>query len=562
MRSLARTASAPGNVGPAEHPTTRYARAVQSGDVAAGPLVQAACRRHLADLERSDLRFDPAAADRALTFFRFLRHSKGEWAGSTVLLQPWQEFIVGSLFGWRRPDRMRRFRRAYIEVSRKNGKTLLLAGVGLYLAFFDGEPGAEVYAAATKRDQAKICWTDASRMVAASSDLQRRITRLVSNLHSPASSSKFEPLGADADSMDGLNIHGAIVDELHAHKSRAIVDVLETATGARRQPLVAYITTAGYDRNSVCWEYHVHAAAVAEGMVQDDETFSYVACLGPGDSWTDERVWIKANPNLGISVKLEDLRAKCQRAQELPGQQNAFRRLHCNEWTEQSDRWLDLSVWDRGAQAVAVGTGQECFAGLDLASTTDVTALALLFPAADGSYDLQVRYWVPEEGIRARSERDRVPYDVWERAGILTSTPGNVTDYERVRRDIHELAERYRIREIAYDRWNASQLVTQLQGDGLNMIPFGQGFASMASPTRELEKLVLSGKLRHGGDPVLRWMAGNVSVEQDAAGNLKPSKAKSTGRIDGIVAAIMALGRAVACGPNESVYERRGLLVL
>lgn len=533
---------------------TAYAEAVVSGEIVAGRLVRLACERHLKDLEiggERGLWFDADEAEHVIEFFaKVLKHSKGEWAGQPFILEPWEAFIIGCIFGWKRDDGTRRFRTAYVSVARKNGKSTLTAGIGLYMAFFDEEQGAEVYCAAMKRDQAKIVWSEASRMVKRTPALKQRITSFVGNLHVEAKAQKFEPLGADADNMDGLNVHCAIIDELHAHKTRNVLDVLTTATGARRQPLVFIITTAGFDRNSVCWEQHDYSVKVLEDILPDDSFFAYVAGIDEDDDWKDEAVWPKANPNLNVSVKAEDLRIKAQRASEVPGQQNAFRRLHLNEWTEQADRWLDMAVWDENGQPFDPLSleGQECFAGLDLSSTADVTAFELWFP---GEQKALHYFWVPEEGIRQRAERDRVPYDVWERDGYIEATEGNVVDYDVIRVRINEIGEVYNIRELAIDRWNSTQLQTQLDGDGFTVIPFGQGFASMSAPTKEMERLILERKLNHGNDPVLRWMASNVAVVQDAAGNLKIDKAKSTERVDGMVALAMALGRAMVHGGDE-----------
>ncbi len=546
---------------------TEYAEQVLSGRVAACRWVRLACERHLRDLEMGrgrGLWFDEEEAERVFRFFALLPHVKGEWArdGSTIRLEPWQRFILGSIFGWKREDGLRRFRTAYIEVPRKNAKSTLAAGVGLWLAFFDGEPGAEVYAAATKRDQAKIVWGDARQMVLKTPGLRARIRAFVSNLHSAQTASKFEPLGADADSLDGLNIHGAIVDELHAHRTRALWDVLVTATGARRQALIFAITTAGWDRTSICWEQHDYVSKVLEGIVPDDTVFGYIATIDEGDDWTDPAAWAKANPNLGISVKMDDLERQCAQARHMPAAQNAFKRLRLNVWTEASERWIDTTVWDQGAVSVRVAEGASCYAGLDLSSTTDLSAFVLLFgPDAEGTYDVLPYFWMPGENIRQRVERDCVPYDLWVRQGYIEATPGNVIDYDVIRARINDLGRCYRIREIAVDRWNATQITMQLQGDGFEMVPMGQGFASMSAPSKEFERLVLEGKIRHGGHPVLRWMVSNVSVVQDAAGNIKPAKDKSTGRIDGVVALIMALDRAVR-NQGGSVYNERGLIVL
>lgn len=550
---------------PSKCSVTGYAEDVIAGRVVAGRLVRLACERHLRDLETGKergLHFDAEQAERVISFFALLKHSKGEWAGHQFILEPWEAFIVGCLFGWKRTDGTRRFRSAEIELARKNGKSTLAAGIGLYMAFFDDEPGAEVYAAATKREQARIVWSEASRMVKATPAIKRRITSFVGNLHIESTAQKFQPLGADADNMDGLNIHCAIIDELHAHKTRHMLDVLTTATGARRQPLIFVITTAGFDRNSVCWEQHDYSIKVLEGTLPDDTFFAYIAGIDEGDDWKDESVWIKANPNLGISVKIEDLRTKCQRAQEIPGQQNAFRRLHLNEWTQQSERWLDMMVWDENGEPFDPSDleGRECYAGLDLSSTKDITALGLWFTEEQKAL---MAFWVPEEGVRQRADRDRVPYDVWVREGWIEATSGNVVDYDIIRVRINELRQLYNIREIAIDRWNSTQLQTQLMGDGFTVVPFGQGFASMTAPTKEMERLILDRKLGHGGNPVLRWMASNVAVTRDAADNIKIDKAKSTERVDGMVALAMPIGRAMVQETEpESVYETRGVLTI
>lgn len=543
---------------PARSVVDAYADDVVGGRLVTGELVRLAAERHLRDREQAHERglwFDEAAAEKAVAFFGFLTQSKGEWAGRPLSLEPWQAFIVGALFGWKRADGMRRFRRAYVSVARKNGKTTLAAGLGLLLAFFDGEPGAEVYAAATKRDQAKICWEEAQRMVQRTPALSQRVTSLAHNLHIARTASKFEPLSADYNSLDGLNPHGALIDEYHAHPNGNLADVLESGTGARRQPLLLYTTTAGIDNESACRDLDIDCQRVLEGLADDDELFAYIARIDREDAWADPDVWIKANPNLGVSVKLESIEAACARARRLPREQNEFRRKRCNEWTEQAERWLDLDVWDACGAAVdeTALVGRPCYAGLDLSTTTDLSALALVVPDETGGYDVVTRFWCPAERIHERSQRDRVPYAAWVAQGLLRATEGNVVDYDRIREDIRELAERYAIRELAFDRWNATQLVTQLQEDGANCVPFGQGFASLSAPTKELERLLLDGSLRHGNHPILRWMAANVAVEQDAAGNLKPSKRRSTERIDGVVALIMALGRAMVALPEQPV---------
>jgi len=551
-----------------DNPTDDYARSVVSGATVAGRLVRLACERHLWDLETGHergLTFDIERAQHALDFFGFLKHSKGEWGGEAFKLQPWQEFIIGSLFGWLRKDGKRRFRVAYHEIPRKNGKTTLAAGVGLYLFCADGEPGSEVFTAATKRDQARLSHGEAARMVKASPLLRSKIGVFKDNLHIERTNSKFEPLGADADTMDGLNIHGAIVDELHAHKTRAIWDVLETATGARRQPLIFAITTAGFDRNSVCWEWHDYSTKILDGIIEDDTVFTYIASLDEGDDWTDQSTWAKANPNLGVSVKIDDLQRKCDKAKEMPSAQNAFLRLHLDMWTEQNERWMPMDKWDECGKVLVIPEelqGRLCYAGLDLSTTTDISALVLCFPDDEGGCDVLPYFWVPEENIMQRSNRDRVPYDLWARQGYIKTTPGNVIDYDIIRRDINQLREQYDINKIAIDRWNSTQLQTQLDGDGFEIVPTGQGFASLSAPTKHLEKLVFEKSLRHGANPVLRWMVSNVAIQQDAAGNIKPAKDKSTERIDGVVAAVMAIDQMTRHGDETSVYDTRGVITI
>lgn len=493
-----------------------------------------------------DFYFDEAAADRAVSFFELcLTHTKGEWAGQPLKLSDWQaEKIIRPLFGWKRADGTRRYRTAYIQIPRKAGKSTLSAGIALYLLFADKEPGAEIYSAAADREQAAIVFDMAKGMVEASEPLRRRSQSYRRAMIVPSLAAGYRVLSADANTKHGLSAHGIIFDELHAQPNRELWDVLTTSTGARRQPLTVAITTAGYDRHSICYELYTHACKVRDGLVNDPYFLPVIYEAEAGDDWKEPATWYKAHPGLGVSVKEEYFAAECAKAQAMPGYENTFRQLLLNQWTEQATRWIGMAAWDACARPMPDLTGRDCFAALDLSSTTDVSALVLAFPV-DGVLHLLPFFWVPEEGIRKRVERDRVPYDLWIKEGLIEATPGRVIDYDVIRRRINELAETYHIREIAVDRWNATQLSTQLEADGFEMIGFGQGFASMAGPTKELEKRILEGTLNHGGNPVMRWMASNIATEQDAAGNLKPSKKKSTERIDGVVATIMALGRVM-----------------
>ena len=506
------------------------------------------------------------------------------------MLQPWQQFVVGSVFGWKRADGLRRFRTTYVEVARKNGKSALLAGISLYALTADGEAGAHVYAAATTRDQARIVFGEAERMVAASPALAARVTRTVNDLAVLPTASWFRPLSADASKMDGLNVHLAAVDEVHEHPGPEIIQKLNTATGARRQPLIVEITTAGYDRHSVCRQHHEFSVKALEGTVPHeaaDSWFAFIATLDASDIWTDPKVWVKANPSLGVTVKLDDLKRQIDEACEMPAQQNAIRRLRLNEWTEQVTRWLDMSIWAEGGppdatdwQEVRAGLddleckllGRECYGGLDLARVNDLSAFMLLFPPTQDpalenlaeKWIVLSRFWVPEEDILRRSRRDRVPYEVWRDQRFLVATPGNATDFAFIEAEIIRLTGRYDLRELSYDRTFAGEIVQHLQDEAVKLVQFGQGFLSMAAPTAELERLSVSRLLWHGGHPVLRWNASNVAVRHDPAGNIKPDKERSSERIDGIVAICNALGRALLRDVNagRSVYDSRSILVL
>lgn len=516
----------------------------------------------------SDNWYDQSAADLAVRFFeRLLRHTKGEWAGTGFHLQPWQAQIVRDVFGWKRPDGTRQYRRVYIEIPRKNGKSTLSAGLALLLLFADNEPGAEVYSAAADRDQAAIVFEQAKQMVQGSPALMKYAEVFKRSIWVAETMSSYKVLSADAPTKHGLNAHGIIFDELHAQPNRELWDVLTTSMGARRQPLLISITTAGYDRESICYEQHEYARQIQNGVIQDDSFYAYIAAAEDDDDWTDPAVWAKANPSMGVTVREDYLRTECERARQVPAYQNTFRRLHLNQWTSQNERWLDLAAWDATAGPVDYVemekqlAGQLAYGGLDLASTTDIAACALVFPAGE-LYRVVMRFWIPQDNMRERSLRDRVPYDAWVRDGTITATPGNVIDFTRIVADIRELGKRFKLKEIAFDRWGAVQVSQELTNAGFTMVQFGQGFASMASPTKELLRLVLEGHLAHGNNPVLRWMADNMVVQQDAAGNVKPAKNKSREKIDGMVAMIMALDRALRNEARPSVYEGRGLVVI
>jgi phage terminase large subunit-like protein len=508
--------------------------------------------------------FDAAEAERAAGFFpRYLRHSKGEWAGRPLILEPWQDRLVRELFGWKRADGSRRYRTCYIEVPRKNGKSTLAAGLALYLLFCDREPGAEIYSAAADRDQAAIVFEQAKAMRDADPRLALLSRAYRRALVVPQSASAYRVLSADAPSKHGLNAHGVIFDELHAQPNRELWDVLTTSTGARRQPLVVAITTAGWDRESSCWELHDYAGKVRDGLIDDPTFLPALYGADVEDDWADPAVWRKANPSLDATLSEAFLAGECERAKATPGFANAFRRLYLNVWTESASRWLDMEKWDAHSAPLDPEAlrGRECRAGLDLSTTTDLSALVLTFRDDDGGYSILPFAFCPAEAIRARSRRDRVDYERWREQEMLIATEGDVVDYVAIRAKLHELSERFRIVELAYDRWNASHLINDLVADGLTCVPVGMGHATMNPACRELERAVAAGQLHHGAHPLLRWCAANTVVEMTAAGDVKPSKAKSSERIDLVSALLMGLSRWIAAPTRPpSVYAARGLL--
>lgn len=520
---------------------------------------------------RGDYVFDPVAAARAVNFFpRYLTHIKGASAGSPMDLAGWQRNLIGTLFGWKDAAGIRRYRICYCEVPRGNGKSTIVAGVALLLLYLDDEPGADIFSAAGTRDQTKHVFDVAKSNVLRSATLHKRSKVYLHSIvheYNGLTQGAYKAISAEAGYQHGGNPHGVIFDELHTQPNRDLWDVLQTGTIKRRQPLTLAITTAGFDRNSICYEQHKHAAKVRDGILDDKQFLPVIYAADDSDDWTDPTVWAKANPNLGVSITENALASECKRAQENPSYENTFRRLHLNQWTEQDVRWLPMARWDSLSSGDPIAErkeffakyrGKECFGGLDLSTTTDLTAFVLAF--RDGAnIALLPFFWVPKDGAIQRSRRDRVPYLDWIKQGFIEATEGNVVDYDVVRKRINELQKQFFIRAIARDRWNATQITSQLQGDGFKMIDFGQGFRDMTGPAKELEKLVIAQQLRHAGNPVLRWNAANVTVETDAAGNLKPNKKKSSERIDGVIASIMAIAQLLQ---QRHIYRERGLITI
>ena len=550
-----------------------YARSVVSGEIDACKWVVAACRRHLDDVIRSKkkggrypFKYDEIAANRACSFIETLPHVKGRWARSKELikLEPWQCFTECVVYGWldKKTD-LRRFRTVYIEVPRKNAKSTLSSGNGLYMVAADGEEGAEVYSAATTRDQAKIVHSIAQQMVRKSPEMQDDEEGLgigvgARSIHVLKSGSKFEPLSAEASSLDGQNVHFGIIDELHAHKTREVFDVIETATGARDQPLVWIITTAGSNRAGICYEQRTYLTKILSGAAKDETYFGIIYTLDDDDDWTDPKVWAKANPNYGISVSPSDIARKARKAMQMPSAQNNFKTKHLNLWVNADTSWMDMLKWDKcGDPSLSVDdfAGEEMIAGLDLASKVDIAAKVQVFKRDDHFYVFG-KYYLPEDTVE---DSGNSQYEGWAIEARLTTTPGNVIDYEYIKEDIREDATRFDVRELPYDPYQATQLSTELAAEGLPMVEMRPSVLNFSEPMKEIEKLVLSGKLHHNGCPVMGWMISNVVCHMDAKDNIYPRKERPENKIDGVVALIMALGRWMANEDTTSVYEGRGV---
>ena len=515
--------------------------------------------------------YDKASADYTVAFIESLCHTKGTWAGKPFALIGWQEQIIRDLFGVVKENGYRQFNTAYIEIPKKMGKSELAAAVALLLTCGDGEERAEVYGCAADRQQASIVFEVAADMVRMCPALAKRVkinASMKRMIYLPTNSF-YQVLSAEAYSKHGFNIHGVVFDELHTQPNRKLFDVMTKGSGdARMQPLYFLITTAGTDTKSICYETHQKAKDILEGRKIDPTFYPVIYGAEESDDWTDPKVWKKANPSLGITVGIDKVKAACESAKQNPAEENAFRQLRLNQWVKQAVRWMPMHLWDKCGFATNEDDleGRVCYGGLDLSSTTDITAFVLVFPPLDedDKYIILPYFWIPEDNLDLRVRRDHVPYDVWERQGFLQTTEGNVVHYGFIEKFIEELGERFHIREIAFDRWGAVQMVQNLEGMGFTVVPFGQGFKDMSPPTKELMKLVLEQKIAHGGHPVLRWMMDNIFIRTDPAGNIKPDKEKSTEKIDSAVATIMALDRAIRCGNDNSasVYDGRGLLFI
>lgn len=555
----------------ADDPTTDYAERVLAGEFPACQLVKWACQRHMDDLERDDVYFDAEAAETVMLFIGICVHIEGDLAGQPIELHPAQQFIVGSIFGWKYTKTNRRkYRTAYVEIPRKNGKSTLLAPIGLYMLIMDAEAGSQVYSVATKERQAKIIWDLARKMVRKSHDLKDEIRVYHNSLIHEASDSKFIPLGSDSDTEDGLNPHCVLADELHAWKYRELWDVMEDAFGARSQPLFLCITTAGTNRDGICYEQREHCANFLDpnSGIEDDRYFAFISTLDDQDmdveGWEyDERNWIKANPMLGVSKAFDYMEDQATKAKAMPSKVFAFVNKQLNVWTDGATKWIDMQKWDRCSGVIDLDLlkGCECYAGLDLSSKHDITSLVLLFPP--GPYDKWVIlpfFYIPKDNVREKIKTDKVPYDRWIEQGLVIDTDGELIDLDFIKHDFLALAQLYHIVEAGYDPWKGTEIATMLENEGHTMVLMHQGHRTLFPPTDSLETKILKGEIMHDGNPVMRWMVKNTALRFDPNNNGIPDKKNSRSKIDGVSALVNAMGRAIVAGADEkSIYETQGI---
>lgn len=545
---------------------SQYCEDVLSGKILACEKVIQACQRHVDDLENGHergLKFSYSRAMRVFDFIRYCKHSKGKWAGKTLELEPWQCFVTMVIFGWENSEGKRRFRTAYIEVARKNGKSTWMAAIGNYLFIGDGEAGAEVYNFATKMKQARIIHQESIRMVKKSKILKKYVDIKKDNLNCEKNGSKYEPLGQDGDTEDGLNVHGGIADELHAQKSHEMWDVIETGMGSRDQPIMLAITTAGFNHDGICMEQRNLASQILEGVIIDDTFFAIIFTLDEGDDWKDETVWIKANPNLDISVYKADMVRLKNQAINSPRKQVNFKTKKLNIWCQSEETWLNMEFYKECESEFSdeILKNRQCLLGLDLSAKVDFTGAAYVFPpsAEDKFWRMVVDIYFPEDNIEMKSDKSKIPLQLWVDQGHVKTTLGNTVDYDYIVDDILENKQVYKLHEIDFDPWNATQTAITLENKGFTTVEIRQGGKSLSEPCKELEAMICDRSMKIRVNPCLRWMAANVVTEADRNGNLLPSKKKSTGNIDGIAAILTALARALVIHDEQSVYTTRGI---
>jgi phage terminase large subunit-like protein len=556
----------------------KYIADVLAGKIVTSKFVRMQIERHQRDLSEGTARglaFDRKAAQDLIEFFPlFLEHYEGAWAGMPFALRPDQQAMLWIAFGWKWAETgFQRFKFAYVEQARGTGKSPLAAGLCVYKLYAAGEEGAQVYSAATDKETARVVFNHAKKMVEQSEYLRARIDCNVSNMSIPAAGSFFIPVSSEDKNLLGKRPYFTVMDELHAMTSSGVWDVFDSASGKRPDSMMFAITNSGFDRHSVCWNKREYVVKVLQGIIPDDTWFGWICGLDDEDikdpnGWKDERNWVKAAPALGSIVRIEEMRRQARTAANDPSALNTFLRFQLSVWTSGRTAWMPMDKWALCGQQFDFTKlrGRVCFGGLDLSTTTDVSAFVLLFPPAKGDplWYVLPYFFLPKESIEKRSNKDRVPYDIWAREGLFILTDGDVIDYDFIRAKVNEAACDYEIKEIAYDPYNAQQLVTQLTGDGFEMVVLRQGFLSLNAPTKRLMELVLTGLLAHGGNPILNWMVSNVIVSMDAAGCIKPDKSSSKEKIDGVAALVDALARAIVvpAESKKSVYEERGLLVI
>lgn len=554
--------------------TTDYAQKVSSGEIDACRFVRLACERHLRDLEKDwRYHFDPVSADKFFKFCRYLKHYKGESAGKTFELEAWQKFIFGNIYGWLDEDNNWRFKTAYIEIPRKNGKTTMASAGALYDSAFVDRTGAEVYCVATKEDQAKLLFNDCVAYINQSQEVGSIFSNLIGRsilyVGDTARTSFIKPLGSDSKRLDGLNPLSVYCDELHAWKKRDLWDVMEDAFGARKQYHMVAITTAGHNREGICYEERKHLVRVLEQQIDAEDKFGVIHTVDDEDqfNWKEERVWKIANPNLGIGKEVEYMETQAQKVAQVPSKLNTFLNKQLNIWTDVEQAWIQTEAWNACASDLCEDDliGKVCFGGMDLARVNDLSACGYFFPKQKGLEKnvLLVDFFVPDFELRQREERDLVPYRLWADKHSLTLTNGKTTDWDYIKESILKRNGQFVIEAFGYDRHFAGELVNSLQKENVEMTPFGMGYISMSSPTAEFERQIIAGEIQHIGCPVLTWNIANTIVKQDPAGNLKPDKARSVDRIDGTVASIIALGMSMRVDEKKkSPYAERGMRVL
>lgn len=557
----------------------RFIVGVHKGTIPAGSLVKQAVRRHKRDLKRIksddsfDYVFDESIVERIFKFASLMKHWQGPCAGEEFKPEPWQMFIFGSVFGWVHKDTgYRRFSTAYVEVPRKNGKTFMSATIAAYGMIGDSEQGAEVYSVANKREQAARVWNDVEKCVKHSDMLRKYIrTRWIGSVKTLVCDkfdSFFKPLASDYSKNDSLNPHIVIFDELHELKDRRLFDVIVEAFGARTQALLFIITTSGFNVDGVCYEQNRKVASIlGNDDYKDDTFFGFISTVDDPEKWEDEEEWKKANPNLGVSKPIEKIRQRYNSAMNTISEKNAFMNKQLNIWTRAKEAWVKMEEYDKCPDKIDIKKlkRQRCFLGIDLSSNTDLTALVLVFPKEEPYDEITVLpfFFMPSSNVMERQAQDAVAYQAWIEQGYIIATEGNIVDLEFIYSFILELKDTFNIIEAGFDPWKAIELATKLDSEGLEVVQMRQGHSTLGAPTHRLESLIMSHMIRHGGNPVLRWMMSNTTVIRDSNDNVRPDKSATTARIDGVVALVMALGRMMVTIPEgESVYESRGVRVV